>query len=144
VTHSSTRARVGRTFLTAGALLAMTATMGVTQASAGTSGSAAVASCISGAWKYDKPSGLGYAPAGAGYYVTTDRCADIQVKPDNATLMTLCWLKDRNDTDSDVCKDEVDVRPGKWTILGTGFRDGTYFYFKFANKGAHKTGLVAG
>ncbi|MEU2391384.1 hypothetical protein [Streptomyces sp. NPDC007369] len=115
---------------------------GATAATATTTTASAAASCTGGAWKYDKPSGLGYAPAGSGYYVTTNRCADIQVKPDQDTDMQLCYLKNRNPND-EVCKSRVSVKTGRWTVLGTGFNDGVYFYFKFPNKGAHKTGLVA-
>ncbi|MCF3102134.1 hypothetical protein IPZ58_11115 [Streptomyces roseoverticillatus] len=103
---------------------------------------AAAASCIGGAWKYDKPAGWGYAPTGSGYYVTTNRCADIQVKPDDDTQIELCYLKNHN-PGQEVCKGRVTVKSGRWTILGTGFDDGAYFYFKFANTAAHKTGLVA-
>ncbi|MEU8546151.1 hypothetical protein AB0C81_03915 [Streptomyces roseoverticillatus] len=102
----------------------------------------AAASCTGGAWKYDKPAGWGYAPTGSGYYVTTNRCADIQVKPDNDTQIQLCYLKN-HDPSQETCKGWVTVTTGRWTVLGTGFNDGAYFYFKFTNTNAHKTGLVA-
>ncbi|MEU5189610.1 hypothetical protein AB0G83_21025 [Streptomyces klenkii] len=102
----------------------------------------ATASCIGGAWKYDKPSGWGYAPTGSGYYVTTNRCADIQVKPDDDTQIKLCYLKN-HDPGQETCKGQVTVKSGKWTVLGTDFNNGVYFYFKFSNTSAHKTGLVA-
>lgn len=104
---------------------------------------AAAASCIGGAWKYDKPAGHSVAPIGNGYYVTTNRCADIQVKPNQNTQIGLCYLKDRN-PERKVCKDLVTVKTGRWTVLGTGFENGAYFWFRFPNTGAHKTGLVAG
>ncbi|MGK5545503.1 hypothetical protein ACSNOH_12325 [Streptomyces sp. URMC 127] len=103
---------------------------------------AAAASCIGGAWKYDKPAGWSYAPTGSGYYVTTSRCADIQVKPDNATVIQLCYLKN-HDPSKTTCKGQVTVQPGKWTVLGTDFNDNVYFYFRFTNASVQKTGLVA-
>ncbi|WP_331772649.1 hypothetical protein OG948_55120 (plasmid) [Embleya sp. NBC_00888] len=104
--------------------------------------STTAASCIGGAWQYDKPSGWGYAPTGPGYYVTTNRCADIQVKPAQNTVIELCYLKNR-DPRKEVCKGRVTVKTGKWTVLGTDFDNGAYFYFKFANTTSHKWGLVA-
>ncbi|WP_331727987.1 hypothetical protein [Streptomyces sp. NBC_00158] len=100
---------------------------------------AAAASCISGAWRYD---GYRFAPEGDGYYVTTNRCADIQVQPDRETVLRLCYLKDR-DEDRKVCKGWLTAKPGKWTVLGTDFGDGTYFYIDFPNSDTLKTGLVA-
>ncbi|GCD98571.1 hypothetical protein [Embleya hyalina] len=125
-----------------GTPLVMASSASAASAESAGGASAAATSCIGGAWKYDKPSGWGYAPTGSGYYVTTNRCADIQVKPDQNTVIRLCYLKNR-DPGKEVCKGEVTVKTGKWTVLGTDFENGAYFYFKFPNTDAHKTGLVA-
>ncbi|MGW5867080.1 hypothetical protein ACWFRJ_33495 [Streptomyces sp. NPDC055239] len=103
---------------------------------------AAAASCLGGAWKYDKVSGEIDAPPGTLYYRTTSRCADIQVKPSNGTVLKLCYLKN-HDQNQMVCKSEVNAPGGRWTILGTDFKDGVEFWLRFSNAGAHKTGLVA-
>jgi hypothetical protein len=103
---------------------------------------AAAASCLGGAWKYTKASGEIYAPPGAAYYRTTSRCADIQVKPDQVTVLRLCYLKN-HDPGQPVCKGWVDVYTGRWTVLGTDFKDGVEFWFEFSNVNARKTGLVA-
>ncbi|MFI1172869.1 hypothetical protein [Streptomyces melanogenes] len=99
-------------------------------------GSAAAVTCYGGAWRYDKPAGLGYAPAGDGYYVATNRCADIQVKPDNNTEMAVCVLNSG-------CTSFATMPAGEWTIMKRKVPDGSYFWFKFTNTSAHKTGLVA-
>ncbi|GAU70705.1 hypothetical protein SSP35_22_00080 [Streptomyces sp. NBRC 110611] len=110
------------------------------QASAGDTAAAAAGACLRGAWKYD---GTKYAPMGTGYYVTTDRCADIQVKADRDTRVKLCYLKDR-DPNKETCNRMVTAKAGQWKVLGRDFRDGVYFYLDFVNSNAHKTGLVAG
>ncbi|QCX81718.1 hypothetical protein C9F11_40690 [Streptomyces sp. YIM 121038] len=103
---------------------------------------APAASCLGGAWRYDKAPGEIDAPPGAAYYRTTNRCADIQVKPSNGTVLKLCYLKN-HDENQVVCKDEVNVPGGSWKILGTDFKDGVEFWLRFSNAGARKTGLVA-
>ncbi|QDQ15729.1 hypothetical protein [Streptomyces spectabilis] len=105
-------------------------------------GSPSAASCLGDAWKYDKAPGEIDAPPGAAYYRTTNRCADIQVKPSDGTVLKLCYLKN-HDQNQVVCKDEVNVPGGRWKILGTDFKDGVEFWLRFSNTGAHKTGLVA-
>ncbi|ATL25639.1 hypothetical protein [Streptomyces formicae] len=74
--------------------------------------------------------------------MTTNRCDDIQVKPDRDTKMRLCYLKNRNPRDK-VCKGWVTARAAKWTVLGTDFNDGVYFYLDFPNSSSLKTGWVA-
>lgn len=56
--------------------------------------------------------------------------------------MRLCYLKNRNPRDK-VCKGWVTARAAKWTVLGTDFNDGVYFYLDFPNSSSLKTGWVA-
>ncbi|GAA0612536.1 hypothetical protein GCM10010394_47960 [Streptomyces crystallinus] len=143
------RAKRGRTFTLAAAAVTLGAGASVMAPGAQAAPAphdaarpAAAVSCYDGAWRYDKPSGWGYAPTGPGYYVATNRCADIQVMPDNDTEMKVCVLKDRDPSRED-CTGYGTVRSGRWTVLKKRVPDGAYFYFRFTNTGAHKTGLVA-
>ncbi|WP_030671752.1 hypothetical protein [Streptomyces sp. NRRL B-1347] len=100
------------------------------------------ASCLGGAWKYDKAPGQSFVPPGSAFYRTTNRCADIQVKASNSTVIQLCYLKN-HDLEQRVCKGEVTAPGGSWKILGTDFKDGVEFWLRFGNVSARKTGLVA-
>ncbi|MFD4630653.1 hypothetical protein ACFVYR_11600 [Streptomyces sp. NPDC058284] len=140
LTRTKLTTALAASVLTAGIIGGASATAASSEHSATPSvGHASAASCLGGDWSYD---GYKYAPQGDGYYVTTNRCDDIQVKPDRDTKMKLCYLKNRN-PDNKVCKGWVTAKAAKWTVLGKDFNDGVYFYLDFPNSPYLKTGWVA-
>ncbi|MER5889452.1 hypothetical protein ABT160_36985 [Streptomyces sp. NPDC001941] len=102
---------------------------------------AASNACYDGAWTYRKGAGYGVLPINGGVYRTTSRCADINIKADQATSLELCY-SNPSDTRT-TCKDYVTAKAGQWKVMGTNFKDGTRFWFNVAAIDTLKTGSIA-
>ncbi|GHG91774.1 hypothetical protein [Streptomyces lanatus] len=106
-----------------------------------TAASANAVTCYGGAASYTKKANKYIQPPDLrGYYVTTNRCSDINIKTNSAVDVKVCM---RTGHMTYACPDRYTrTTAGQWKVIAYDMKDGFAFNLYFKNSAEH-TGKLA-
>ncbi|MGJ5756683.1 hypothetical protein [Streptomyces galbus] len=132
-----------KTLALAGSALLLAAGVGAggaEAASATPTSTRAPAACFDVLHSYSKPSGYGYYPTNGTRLTTTSRCADINISPRAGAYIAVCF---HPSSGSEYCNGYTWAPANQYTVVASGVRDGTQFYFAFRSTAASSGGWAA-
>ncbi|MFI6939331.1 hypothetical protein ACIBI4_08680 [Streptomyces sp. NPDC050418] len=95
---------------------------------------AQAATCYGGAFKTEKDSGEVQLPS-AGFYVTSTRCADINLKVNYSRNVRVCFYKSTGYLN--YCQTSYTyAKSGQWNTVATDVKDGVRYRFNFQTVGS--------